>query len=68
MAKVPVAVTATNSQNGARRLWVSIGVVSQLNQPAASTQLLRLRATLEAPRRGRSNQCKTWRVKSRQSL
>ena len=48
IAKVPVAVTAASSQNGARRRFDSSGVVSQSNQPAASTLRLRLSTAAEA--------------------
>jgi len=59
IAKVPVAVTAASSQNGARRRFDSSGVVSQSNQPAASTLRLRLSTAAEAePLRECSNHCK----------
>jgi len=59
IAKVPVAVAAASSQNGARRRFDSSGVVSQSNQPAASTLRLHLSTAAEAePLRERSNHCR----------
>jgi hypothetical protein len=53
IAKVPVAV------NGARRRFDSSGVVSQSNQPAASTLRLRLSTAAGAePLRECSSHCK----------
>jgi hypothetical protein len=59
IAKVPVAVTATSSQNGAGPRFDSSGAISQSNQLAASAHRLGLLAASEAELlRECSNRCK----------
>src|SRR5271166_4226619 len=67
IAKVPVAVTATSSPNGARPL-ASTGATIQLNQPATENQLPHHPAAEDLPPRQCSNPRNARRVALRHSL